>query len=268
MEEWLLEVCGETRKIVAWNKLTHKAVVAEAYVNAPSSKSRYMLRRPAVLDMWCGDRNGMKPYMPDETRKEICWSAWQVMDDMQVPIVKENRQAVTLPGLLPDDITSDSLIDTLETFLSSTTWWKSSLHVSKYSSEARFNRENSTRKDDTSQLQTGGDDRVKPVPRESAVISVCVDAVSESPRSASSSLDSEYSSAGSACRNPDMGWSTSCAESCGGHGGQGAHAQTGAHSGGWARSGGKDGAALTDMTMTKKQNSKKEVLLKATKVLC
>jgi hypothetical protein len=267
MEEWLLEVCGETRKIAAWNKLTYKVVVAKSYVNTPSSKCKYMLRRPAVLDMWCGDRNGMEPYMPHEQLKHICSSAWQLIDDIQVPVVKENQYAVTFLCLLPDDIKADSLRDALETFLSSTTWWKDSVHVSKYSAEVRFSRQNSGPKHDTIQVQKKYADRVNHVPVTSAAFIAGIDAVSESPRSEASSFDSEYSSLSSACRSAVDGQRNgNYAESLGGRATECGDAQTGVA--GQAPSGGKDGATLTDVAMTKRQKSEKEMLLKATKVRC
>jgi hypothetical protein len=182
VEEMLLEVCGEVRKIVAWNKLTHKAVVAEAYMHTPTSKSRYVLRLPAFLDMWCGDRNGMQPCMPEEARRETCTKALALVDDIKASVVQAQRHTLVPRGLLPENLSADSVRDVMETLLGSHTWWKDAAHVSKYSAEARFGHSNNvSSKDATSRM------RVTSATSEI----VDIDSDSESLHSCASGLDTD-----------------------------------------------------------------------------
>jgi hypothetical protein len=118
----LLHVGGEVRKIESWNRLSYKATVDGAYTRVVS-KGRYLITSASFVDKWCGDLNGLRPVMSEEARREIMTQTWEMIDALDLSMLRDNMEMAVPHQLVLDNVTCASVRDMIDLTASGARWW-------------------------------------------------------------------------------------------------------------------------------------------------
>ena len=118
----LLHVGGEVRKIETWNRLSYKATVDGAYTRVVS-KGRYVITNASFVDKWCGDLNGLQPVIPEEARREIIIQTWEMIDALDLSVLRDNMETAVPHQLVLDNVTCASVREMIDLMASGARWW-------------------------------------------------------------------------------------------------------------------------------------------------